>query len=433
MKYSKYNIFYDFKDNPEKVISYNSRTNALALMSKENYIKFNNLTLDELKKDEDFFNKLVKGGFIVEDSFDELTYLSYCLLKDRFSTRGLGLTIAPTIDCNFRCIYCYQKDGQDNLYMGRDIQDKILEFIKEKASHIDYLSITWYGGEPLLNIDAIEYLSNNIIDICEKNNINYYAYMVTNGYNLTEEISSKLNELKISGLQITIDGIEEIHNQRRPLVGGQGTFKQILKNLKIASKYCNNISLRVNVDKDNISKTSELIEYLRDEGITKCANVYMARVDNINDCYEKNLCLETEKFSEMAININDDLVKKEGYSEKINYPNLITNSCTADAINGFIIDPKGIIYKCWSDIGIEEMAVGSLVENSNHRFNSKLFNDYIMYDATKDEECSDCNLLPICMGGCPRKRIDNVKRCTNFKSDLENKLQWMARKLDIKK
>lgn len=429
MKRSRYNIFNEYYDNKEKVIAYNSMTNALALMSKENYDKFINSDIENLKCDNDFYDKLVKGGYLVDDDFNELTYLSYCLLRDRYSTKALGLTIAPTIDCNFNCIYCFQKDGKDNLYMSKNVQDNIITFIKQQANNIEDLSIVWYGGEPLLNMQAIEYLSENILEVCEKNNVRYYAYMVTNGYNLTEEIVKRLRELQVLGLQVTIDGTEKIHNERRPLVGGQGTFRQILKNVKVAAEHIEDISLRINVDKENINETSNLIKYLMENDISKCAKIYLAPVDNTNECYENNLCLEQKSFSDLTLDIYDDLVENEGYSEKINYPRLITNSCIADTINGLLIDPTGLLYKCWCDIGIEDMAIGSLNPEDTERYNRTLFNEYMMYDATKDEICKECDLLPICMGGCPRKRIDGTNRCTMFKTDLDKKLQWMADKL----
>ena len=425
-------MFYELESNSDKVIAYNAMTNALALMSKEKYQEFLNTNINDLDKDKEFFNKLVSGGYLINDDFDELSHLSFNLLKDRYSTRGLGLTIAPTIDCNFDCIYCYQKEGQDSLYMKKDVQDKIIEFVKEKVNHIESLSVTWYGGEPLLSMDAIEYISKNLIDICTEHNISYFATMVTNGYNLTKDTAKKLKDLKVDNLQVTIDGVEEIHDQRRPLVGGQGTFKRILNNLKACSDICENMSLRVNVDKDNMYKTKELLEYLREYGITKSSGVYIAKVDNANECYDKKLCLETINFCDLKSDVNNSLVEIDGYPETINYPNLITNSCLADSLNGFLIDPKGNIYKCWNDIGFEERVVGSLMENTTVKFNRALFDEYMLYDATKDLECSNCNILPICMGGCPRRRVEKENRCSDFKYNIEKKLQWMAKKLEYK-
>ena len=68
---------------------------------------------------------LYKGGFIVDNDFDELKELELRLLHGRFSSNSLGLTLAPTSDCNFRCIYCYEKDVIKPTYMTEEVQDGV--------------------------------------------------------------------------------------------------------------------------------------------------------------------------------------------------------------------------------------------------------------------------------------------------------------------
>ena len=47
--------------------------------------------------------------------------------------------------------------------------------------------MTWYGGEPLMNIETIERLSDFFVEFCKENDIEYTAMVVTNGFNLTKE------------------------------------------------------------------------------------------------------------------------------------------------------------------------------------------------------------------------------------------------------
>ena len=50
-----------------------------------------------------------------------------------------------------------------------------------------------------------------------------------------------------------------------------------------------------------------------------------------------------------------------------------------------------------------------------------MYFDYMLYDPTEDEECKDCKLLPICMGGCPYQRVINKKRaCNRFKGNMND-------------
>lgn len=172
MKPSRYNFFFDFPEDPEKIVAYNSRTGALALMEKKNYDKYKNyiekgISIDDNKLIED----LKKGQFIIDDNVDELQLLRFNLWRSRFNDKNLGLTIAPTLGCNFACVYCYEKDSQKNVFMSEEVQDKIVEYIKRQIKYLQSVNITWYGGEPLLAFDIVKDMSEKIIKLCDENEI----------------------------------------------------------------------------------------------------------------------------------------------------------------------------------------------------------------------------------------------------------------------
>ena len=124
------------------------------------------------------------------------------------------LTIALTRACNFNCVYCYEHDRKP-IYMSDEVARDLIDFIKRFPA-LARLSITWYGGEPLLCFDRICSLTDKIKEL----DIAFTAMLVTNGYLLNEETSSKLTDLKIETVQVTVDGREPIHNKRRPLKSG---------------------------------------------------------------------------------------------------------------------------------------------------------------------------------------------------------------------
>ena len=133
---------------------------------------------------------------------------------------------------NFRCIYCYEKDSLTPCKMSEETEGNIVNLLKHQIGKIKHFSVTWYGGEPLLGLDSLQRLSKEFIKICDENQIAYSAGIVTNGYLLTLETYNILKECRVTGMQITIDGDEETHNQRRPLAGGQPTYQKIMSNLE---------------------------------------------------------------------------------------------------------------------------------------------------------------------------------------------------------
>ena len=427
MKASKYNFFYEFPEDMEKLIAYNARTNALALIEKENYIKYQNFVDKSIAiDDEKLIEDLKKGQFLIDDELDELELLKYNMLSSKFDTRHLGLTIAPTMNCNFDCIYCYEKNERQNVTMPKDVQDKIVEFVKQQTKYVESINIGWYGGEPLLAFDVVKDISERVMDICKEKDIMYSSFIVTNGYKLNKEIAEELKKLNMEFMQITLDGPEDIHNKRRPLKGGQGTFRKILENMSELVDILPDISLRINVDKENVERVDEILEELDKFGLKNKVYAYLGYVEPINDCYSTGKCLTMKEYSNIDFEFSDKL-KKLGFVENniSGYPNLKTNFCGADKTNSLVIDPNGDIYKYWSDIGMVEYKVGNIMDNIS--VNTDKYMKYILYDSTQDNECMNCKMLPICMGGCPRRRIDGkVDRCSSYKYVLKEYLEKTA-------
>ena len=200
MKVSQYNSIYDFPSNPSQKLMFNAKSLALALVDCSKVEQYENYcqTHEEIP-DEAFLNDLKTGGFLIDDSIDEKAILKYEQLCSRYSRSHLSLVIAATSNCNFRCVYCYERSVLRASTMSEATQEAIVKFVESEAPHLESFTVTWYGGEPLLALDIIESLSLKFIDICKKNDIAYGATIVTNGYLLNCAVVEKLNTLSLSG------------------------------------------------------------------------------------------------------------------------------------------------------------------------------------------------------------------------------------------
>jgi len=112
------------------------------------------------------FNTLIEGKILVDDNFDDLQELdnavrNYNLTGD---SSAIGLTIAPTLSCNFRCIYCYEESaGHQPIFMSKETADNVIRFIRHQLrGPRPTVSIEWYGGEPLMAIDTVYYISQEL-------------------------------------------------------------------------------------------------------------------------------------------------------------------------------------------------------------------------------------------------------------------------------
>lgn len=167
MKVSQYNSIYDFPSNPSQKLMFNAKSLALALVDCSKVEQYENYcqTHEEIP-DEAFLNDLKTGGFLIDDSIDEKAILKYEQLCSRYSRSHLSLVIAATSNCNFRCVYCYERSVLRASTMSEATQEAIVKFVESEAPHLESFTVTWYGGEPLLALDIIEshFIKTNSIE-----------------------------------------------------------------------------------------------------------------------------------------------------------------------------------------------------------------------------------------------------------------------------
>lgn len=247
LKESAYNFIYDDLGK-DQIVFYNSRTGALAVVHEDQYKQYKGFQEKGKEiEDAEFLKNLLKCGYLLPAEVDEKFLIKTNMMQGRYNKNLLSLTIAPTMACNFRCIYCFEKGHYGNSLMDGETQIALMNFIKSHLDGVKNINVTWFGGEPLLGMSVIESLSEQIIALCEEKELQYQAGIITNGYLLTPENAEKLKKYNVRYAQVTVDGPKEIHNERRPTVNGQGTYDVIMNNLKsicgilhvhVVSLYC---------------------------------------------------------------------------------------------------------------------------------------------------------------------------------------------------
>ena len=210
------------------------------------------------------------------------------------------------------------------------------------------LSVVWYGGEPLINFQSIERLSKEFLHM----GISYSAKMVTNGYLLTPEVADKIESLAIRNIQITLDGPEPIHNQRRMLLGGQPTYRTIMDNLKylLGVNKTVTIDIRTNVDRRNMEEYDTFYQNFKAEIVDSRVNLYPGFVSDLlsSECVSAEHNISAGGYKAQFVL---DVYNKYGIEIKSFLPKYRRHSCVASKYWAFVIGPEGEIYKCWRMVG----------------------------------------------------------------------------------
>jgi len=409
-KSSFYNLILSLSG--EKFIVFNTLSNVVARIDRETKESIETCSLERL--DNEIIARMRETGIIIPKNLNELDYLKYLRmlhLKNMLINPRVGLTLVMTYSCNLACPYCYEgnKKTKGGLLTSEKI-DTILTFAKnhEQNDKKPVISISFYGGEPLLNWKGCKYTLERLEEMKEKGEIQDYSTgFVTNGTLINEGIISAINTYNIYSMQITLDGPKEIHDKRRIRANGEGTFDEIIENIKLLKDEITNekfrLGLRINVDKTNYKQIPELLDFLKKKGLNDIPISYGIVRSTIPYCSDCN----TFVFLGRDLPEYLPLLWKEAYKRGFKIatrPNLKFSYCVYDSPNGYVIDPELKVYPCWEMVGDDKYCTGKIKEDGTFE-PAPLYYTAKTRDPIEFEECKNCKLLPICMGGCGAESI----------------------------
>jgi uncharacterized protein len=423
-KESRYNIWVE---RGETAYVYNGVSGGLLAVSKEDFRALQRVlaNVEGATCSPELIENLVRGRMLVSEDFDEVGFLSRRYDASRWNSSGFALTIVTSLGCNFDCPYCFE--AKHPSIMDGAVQQAVLHILDDQLPRIKVFKVSWFGGEPLVGKRSLLALSDEFIARCGCAGVEYEAAIITNGYLLDEETCAQLRDRKVTHAQVTLDGPPEVHDRMRPLVNGKGTFRRILGNLIRAIDYIK-ISIRVNIDKNNIIYTEELLKILAGEGLAGKVSVSPGRIHEVSDNplapaarYGAAHCCFTNPEYARAERQFMDLATAHGFSRPA-LPRPTGAPCTAVRSNELVVGSKGELYKCWDSVGIPSEVVGDIrdYENPNGRLQK-----WLKYDPFSNDECRGCIALPVCMGGCAHHAMDPLQyenRCVTFRHNYSDQI-----------
>lgn len=271
------------------------------------------------------------------------------------------LFINTTLDCNLRCWYCYETHIKDSA-INNETMSSILCFIenKVKSYELKQISITFFGGEPLLRFHEtirpiVEFTQNR----CIENNKIFNICIITNGVLLTCDIIDFLYTANFRCIfQVTFDGNKEFHNKIKKLENGKGTFNTTIKNVMYALSKGFRFIIRFNYSSTNINSFDELV------------SIFYKYAD---ECIRYNLIQFSynKVWQEKSIKeINTDNISIK-YKDKNIVHDTSFDYCYADRKNSIVINYNGDIFSCTARDFKTENREGILDASGNLKLNSR--------------------------------------------------------------
>ena len=424
LKESKYNLVVDVDVN-KRILLYNTVTGAVSWFEKNIYDTFHGV---DIIQEENILPEIIRLGYVVSIEFDETSILEFHKQSYIFNSNPeyLYYVIAPTLSCNYQCEYCFEKNKNLNVIMSDEIWERTFLFITKQYRYyknVKGIRITWFGGEPCLNIEKIVRFSKKMIAFANQNVIEYSAFMVTNGLLFNSSTVKLLkNQCVLNEAQITLDGLKEIYTKKKKC--GNADFDKVIKNIVDASDIIK-LHIRINIDKENKGYIKPLLDLLFEENkLCGKINVYFAAVKGYTDGnYESLTTLEFEIIRKELV---EYLIENNWErSFKIALPSKIATACGAMRNFTCVIGPEGELYRCEHCLGMSEWIIGT-VDDGFYRnaVDMKFLNN------KTQKRCLECNVWPVCAGGCLGDRILNGFEfdCVSYVQRIKSSVIWAMKK-----
>jgi uncharacterized protein len=411
MKFSQFNTFQPFQ---EKMLAYNAYTDCYMLLEHMLYdmiqSAMTNKNPEEINEvHPSFYEALVANGIIVDSDTDEIENVRL-LMEDVNNEENIyRLIINPTMNCNFRCWYCYETHIKDSK-MGNETVEKTCKFIKNVLENNDKLRLfvlSFFGGEPLLYYQKVVVpILRYANEVAREHGVEITGDFTTNGFLITEKMVKEFKELNVNNFQITLDGNKDHHNTVRYVSKERGSYTEIIGNIIMLAENHFNVTLRINYTKENLNKIEEILDDLSilSPESKQHVNISLHQVWQDNN---RDLGPRVNEFMK--------LVRQLGFATTHSIlGDSVRFSCYADKTNHATINYNGEVFKCTARDFTSANKEGVLNENGEIEWNEKYTSR--LTSRLKNPPCLECAILPICGGGCSQKAMENINKeyCVNF-------------------
>lgn len=363
-----------------------------------------------------FYDALQQNEFILADDHDEIEKVKQLSKKVDTQDTHFTLIINPTMNCNFKCWYCYETHEKGSK-MNEGTVQHVYNFIENVIAdnpNLKTFHISWFGGEPLLYyaqvIDPVMEFAHNY---CAEHGIYLDFRFTTNGYLFTDHMIQRLTKYRVTGFQITLDGNRNHHNSVRYVNSTKGSYDTIIENI---GKLCSNgmrVGIRVNYTNHNLLNFEDVFTDL-------CAIAAHDR-KNASIAFHKVWQESESEVTDQRVKELINMVKVLGFIAEVGaVPDNVRHSCYADRVNSATINYNGHIYKCTARNFSAESKEGVLnvngyidwTESVKERMDIKF----------KNKPCLQCSIMPLCNGGCSQHALENKDKdyCVyNFDESLK--------------
>lgn len=316
-------------------------------------------------------------------------------------------------DCNMRCSYCFAAAGTYGKAAGKMNQEtafRAVDFFLARCGDSKEVTLTFFGGEPLLNFEVIRTTVKYAREEARKVGKAVDFSLTTNGTLLDEEKIRFLSEERI-GVTVSMDGPPEVHDRHRRLRGGQGSYRMVLPGVLalIRGHRTRPVGARATLTR-GIPDLERCLFHLLDMGFHEVGFSPVTSPDP--DCYLNEADLESllGQFRRLACLFRDRALEGRflGFS---NISNLVAEIHAGEVkrypcgagLGLMGVSATGDLFLCHRLVENEEAYLGSLGKGIDRQRRGRLLRALHL---SRKADCRGCWVRHLCAGGCYQEALE---------------------------
>jgi uncharacterized protein len=346
---------------------------------------------------ESLVNHLVHLGYLVPKGFDQRKAIAEDqanAVRAAIAGKSLrSLRLYVTLGCNFDCSYCLNPklwNDSPEKHMSPEVARLAVRsfLVHSETAGVKQVSIRFFGGEPLLNLPAIEAaIAESELHL----NIKTELILNTNASLLTRSNAARF-KAKSSVIIVSLDGPGPVNDSVRRRQGGTGSFDSILRGIDAAVAEGARVVVSCVVTETNRNNLRALVDVVRAHGVSNLGLNYAMFQDN------------PDYGTETADAIFDAYLYGESVGVKVGglwgwvFRRLnghVPSTFCAGEGSEFSVMPNGDVHPC---SGITRKL--GHISDVDEVMNSPLFHEISARRAGSLPNCRNCFIEGLCAGGC---------------------------------
>lgn len=334
--------------------------------------------------------------------------------RQKVSAVNLNLTDK----CNLACVYCYACGGDYDRITREMTGEQAKAGLEQAMAAADpdrEFRIEFFGGEPLLNLNAIE----EILDWQRSASVwRGHAGGTVNriSTNLTSLDERAIEAIKTSRLivSISLDGTAAVQDAQRPFKDGSGSFEPIMKNIRRLREASPDTIMvaRMTVCRSD-QQLLETIQELTADDVFDYVSIYPAALfgQTENDTGKSHFSQAfREQYLQLAAAYPELLPNRRfrgclelnRYCEAILQGKTVLNHCRAGA-GYFTLSPDGSVHPCHRLVGDAAWNLGAFNTWIPEPMQERL--QPWQTPVSAREGCRSCRVRFLCGGGCKQQQL----------------------------